>query len=757
MLFLFSLYTISLPSVSWAEANNYDVIIAGGGPGGIMAAIQAVRGGAKVAVIEPSSWIGGQMTAAGVSTMDDLSRQKSGLYLDFITRINKYYENKGKSTGTCYWDSRSIAFEPNVGERILYEMIDEARTPDMNTRKRLNKAIASKSNGVLDIFLDSSIVEVQRKGRKITGVKAKVSQKNSRGVSFKNEIQIACKVLIDATEYGDMIPLANLPYRAGNSHSPFIKLDESMIQDITWTAVIKYYPTGVPRDLMPYIPLPGYEEAKRNYESYVTVDGKDFKGVFPVELPVNFISHNAYRAIPDSSTYYSYDGNRQYWSYISKTGVNWGNDYPGKSGWNSGSSGLPVKYLDDIDFRNKINKEAFIKTLHFIYYIQNEFGDYGKHWSIADDEYYNDDIPSDVLNDIPLSWHEIAKRMPVIPYVRESRRIIGEHTLTSSMILKNSLSYRDGETSAEFPNAIAIGGYPLDLHHAANDGDFEWEFGESRNSIASNRPRGAFQVPLDILIPKDADGFLAVEKNLSMSRLAAGAIRLQPISMMIGQAAGALAALAVSLDIELREVPAVKVQSQLVKHGVQISLCKYSDIPPESPFFGAAQISNLYGIFEPQDYPHAPSYNISNLDDPKLAMAILRGADKGVFGVDEMINNQDIEHSVKKALIALSGEVNSIEPIKRPQRLASKADFVIYLAQSFGFNDIEMKSRVQFYSDVPPAHKAFDAVNILLNIGVLDSVKGVKFNPAKPITRGEAMEIIIRAMDLASVIMPWKK
>ncbi|MCL1875203.1 MAG: FAD-dependent oxidoreductase [Synergistaceae bacterium] len=750
VLFLFCFCSISFPSVSWAEAYDYDVVVAGGGAGGIMAAIEAVRGGAKVAVIEPSSWIGGQMTAAGVSTMDDLSRQKSGLYLDFITRVNKYYDNKGKSTGTCYWDSRSVAFEPNVGEKILYEMVDEARNPDAKTRKLLSKSRASENERVLDIFLDSSIIEVQRIGRKITGVKAKVSQKNSRRNTFKNEIQVACKVLIDATEYGDIIPLANLPYRAGNSHSPFIKLDESMIQDITWTAVIKYYPSGAPPDLTPYAPLPGYEEAKRNYESYVTIDGKDFRGVFPVELPVNLISHNAYRAIPDSSTYYSYDGNRQNWRYISKTGVNWGNDYPGKSGWNSGSSGLPARYLEDISFRNRINKEAFFRTLNFIYYMQNELGDLGRHWSVADDEYYNDNIPPDILNDIPASWHEIAKRMPVIPYVRESRRIIGERTLSSREILINSLSYRDGETNAEFPNAIAIGGYPLDLHHAANDGDFEWEFGESRNSIASNRPRGAFQVPLDILIPKDADGFLAVEKNLSMSRLAAGAIRLQPISMMVGQAAGALAALAVKLEIGLREVPAVKVQSQLVKHGVHISLCKYSDVPPESPFFGVVQISNLYGLFEPKDYPHAPSYNILNLDDPKLAMAILRGADKGVFGVDEMISNEDVEYSVKKALSALNRNINSIKPINNPKRLASKADFVRYIAESFGFSDLETESGVQFFQDVPPEHKAFDAVNVLLNSGVINSVKGAKYNPAQPITRGEAAVIIVRAMDFTS-------
>jgi hypothetical protein len=223
---------------------------------------------------------------------------------------------------------------------------------------------------------------------------------------------------------------------------------------------------------------------------------------------------------------------------------------------------------------------------------------------------------------------------------------------------------------------------------------------------------------------------------------------------MTGQAAGALAALAVSLGLELRDVPAIKVQSLLVKHGVHISLCKYSDVPPESPFFGSVQISNLYGLFEPLDYPHAPAYNITDLDDPKLAMAILRGADRGVFGVDEMIDGFVIEGAVKKALIALSRETRNLKPINNREKFSSKADFVNYLVESFRFDNSGAKIK-QHFPDVPPGHRAFDSVHILISIGVLDSVKGT-FNPAKPITRGEAVQILVRAMDYASVIKQQK-
>ena len=49
------------------DRRDYDVVVAGGGMGGIAAAIQAARLGASVLVVEPGAWIGGQATAADVS------------------------------------------------------------------------------------------------------------------------------------------------------------------------------------------------------------------------------------------------------------------------------------------------------------------------------------------------------------------------------------------------------------------------------------------------------------------------------------------------------------------------------------------------------------------------------------------------------------------------------------------------------------------------------------------------------------------
>ena len=118
---------VFLASTCGAEIkNSYDVVIAGGGTGGTAAAIQASRLGVSVLIIEPTSMLGGQATAAGVSTMDDMSRIESGIYKEFIDRVKKYYSDMKKSINTPYWKEHGKAFEPSVGDKILKDMTASA-------------------------------------------------------------------------------------------------------------------------------------------------------------------------------------------------------------------------------------------------------------------------------------------------------------------------------------------------------------------------------------------------------------------------------------------------------------------------------------------------------------------------------------------------------------------------------------------------------------------------------------------------------
>ena len=53
------------------EFIEVDVFVAGGGFGGTAAALAAAQGGCRVVVAEPNEWIGGQITAQGVSCLDE--------------------------------------------------------------------------------------------------------------------------------------------------------------------------------------------------------------------------------------------------------------------------------------------------------------------------------------------------------------------------------------------------------------------------------------------------------------------------------------------------------------------------------------------------------------------------------------------------------------------------------------------------------------------------------------------------------------
>ena len=610
---------LTFPAHALTIQDGYDVVVAGGGTGGIAAAIQAARMGMNVLVVEPTSMLGGQATAAGVSTMDDLSGQTSGLYREFMERVEEYYTLRGKSVTTCYWDAQNKAFEPHIGAKILAEMARGEDAPDILYQSQVVGVGVEETISLTGDSLTS--------GARVNSVIIQTPE---------GKRNVTCRVLIDATEYGDVIPLTGAQYRAGSSVSPSVNMN-AMIQDITWVAIMRKYPEGVPSRLRPSAPLPGYDLARMNYRDYVTKDGGTFKGTYPVEQPVNFATHNAYRGLPDSFLPGNFSSESGEWDKCTKTSVNWGNDYPGQYRWGN-TYGLPVEYLENKELRARLERDALIKTLHFVYYVQNELGE---SWSVDEDEY--NELP-ECAKILPAEWQEIARHLPPIPYVRESRRIVGERTLTSEELYRNSLSYQKENHSSEFTNAIAIGRYSLDLHHARFDSDMDMN--EKEEYMISRMPVGNFQVPLDVLIPRSVDGFIAAEKNISVSRLVAGALRLQPITMMTGQAAGALAALAVKGDVQPREVKAVRVQKALLDSGVDLSLARYVDVPGTHKYYKAVQLASLYGLFEPMTWPKD--------DQP------------GVFGIDELISSEEIaalQERTKLQLPQLTGNMTRGEAL----------------------------------------------------------------------------------------------
>jgi len=233
--------------------------------------------------------------------------------------------------------------------------------------------------------------------------------------------------------------------------------------------------------------------------------------------------------------------------------INWpiyGNDY----------------YLNVIEMAPEEREEAFQEakwfTRCYIYYLQTELG--FKHLGIAEDEFPTED------------------GFPLIPYHRESRRIKGKVRFTV-----NDLARPFDHEWPLYRTGIAVGDYPIDHHHAAYPD-------QSKVPDLHFYPVPSYSLPLGTLIPKSTEDFIVAEKSISVTNIVNGTTRLQPVCILIGQAAGTLAALAVKNDVTPSEVPVRHVQSHLLKAGAY--LMPYSDVTPEDAFWKDVQKTGATGI-----------------------------------------------------------------------------------------------------------------------------------------------------------------
>ena len=697
-----------------AEEGDYDVIVVGAGTGGVAAAVQAGRLGARVALFEETNVLGGQMVTSAVSTMDDMYGVRWGIYGEFLDAILKHYASLGKSVGTCYWTPITVAFEPTVADYVLAQMIKDVRD---------GKTTRDGKPGRLDVFFKAKVQKVLKSsdGKSVTGIVADVNGK-----------KVVCnsKILIDATEYGDLLPLAGAGYRVGRNvvDGEFSKLDEdARVQDITWVAVIKYYPGGVPDELKVKTPPPGYDDMRETFKSYVARDGFTFKK-YPLKFPVDLPTHHAYRGLPDSSAPGNADASSPFsWLLLTKTEVNWANDYPGKAGY-KGKSGLPVAYLEDPTFRKQADAKAMLVTIGFIYYLQNELG---CDWSVASDIFESDETYQGLKDYVPLEYASIVRHFPPRPYVRESRRLIGVKTLTSRELRENSESYIRNE-GRELRNSVAVGRYVLDLHGADETEQFEAEFGETKESIAKNKPLGPFQVPFEIFIPQRLDGFLVAEKNLSMSRLASGALRLQPITMLTGQAVGTIAALAVKEGVQPRDVSVLKVQRLLLESGDRLALCVYKDVPSDHPFWAAVQLATVRGWMEPKSLPTFAAQRVDNYND--MLQASKKGRIKGIFGVDEPLSWKVANGMVSDILDDLGSQRKVVLHSGMSDEPIPRGKFILALSEAL-------------YPSEAPKPITTDKEKIAWAYRKLSPfLKDPCGDPTGAITRGEALEIAMRAL-----------
>ena len=478
------------------------VLVIGGGVGGTTAGIQAARGGVATIIVEPTIWLGGMISAAGVSATDGNHKLPSGIWNEFRNNIYKVYGSaKAVETG---WVSNTH-FEPHVADSIFKAMVNAEKKLSVLYKWEFEKAIV--------------------KGNKVVGA----IFKNEKNI----EQQINADVIIDATEMGDVMESAKVPYDVGmeaeniTGEKVGVKENNNIVQDLTYVAILKDFGTGTDNTI-----------AKPSNYDPSEFDGActDYYINKNIKAPnVDAKKMLDYAKLPNGKYMLNWPnkGNDTYLNIVEKTN----------------------------EERNVELEKAKQTTLRFVYFIQQQLG--FKNLGLAYDEFPTND------------------KLALIPYYREGRRVKGLVRFKINNIVKPF------EADAFYRTGISVGDYPIDHHHKKNDAapqqlDFF--------AVPS------YNIPLGALIPKTTEGLIIAEKGISVSNVVNGTTRLQPVVMLTGQAAGALAALSVLQKKQPRKISVRAVQDKLLQAGA--SIMPYIDVPPTHKYFTAIQRIGATGILK---------------------------------------------------------------------------------------------------------------------------------------------------------------
>ena len=471
-----------------------DIAIIGGGLGGVAAALAACEAGCHVVLTEETAWLGGQVTSQAVSALDEHERIEtvSGTrtYQAFRDAIRRLYQEQYNAPACMPdgsplnpgngWVSR-LCFEPRLGLKVIQGML----APHLHS-------------GLLRLLLRHRPTRCEGDPAHIQAVQLT----SSRG----EQVTIRASLFLDATELGDLLPLAGAPYVTGaeaieDTGEPHASQDgprPGRVQSFTFCFIVEFCPGENHTIRKP----PGYARFKVEQPYSLTLTGH--KGE---PLPFHFFKSTSASPLPFWTYRRLVDG-----KLLKPSGrlndlalINWAsNDYR----WGNIIDKPPLVKAILLD-------EARRLSLGFLYWLQTEAP--------------RDDGQGFGYPELRLLPGAVGTRsgLAMAPYIREARRIIGLRRVLEQDI---GAVGKEGVDQAVTPDSVGVGWYSMDLHPCV---------GDERSLYAPTLP---FQIPLGALIPIECDNLLAACKNISTTHITNGAFRLHPVEWSIGEAAGSLAA-----------------------------------------------------------------------------------------------------------------------------------------------------------------------------------------------------------------------
>lgn len=536
----------SLAESSIKKQRGFDVVIAGGGLGGVAAALSALRSGLTVAMTEETDWIGGQITSQGVPPDENEWIESFGgtrWYRELRRDIRQYYRMHYPLTeeARSRWNLNPggggvsrLCHEP----RVCLAVLESWLAPFVATRK-------------LSLLLEHRITGADIEGDRVRTVTV-------RSLRTGVEWILEAPYFIDATELGDLLPLTKTEFVTGcegrgstaELHMPE-KANPANQQAFTVCFAMDYVP-----ETDNTIEKPAEYDFWREFVPTLTPAwaGKllSLTGSHPHDLrPRQYGFDPTGRSTGDRPNLWVYrriasKANFQPGTYAGDISlVNWPqNDY------------LLGNLIDvsDQDRQRHIQRAKQL-SLSLMYWLQTE-------------------APR---ADGSTGWRELRLRGDLLgtedglakfPYVRESRRIKAVTTILEDDCGVEARSKATGVdesevTAKKYSDSVGIGSYRIDLH-PSTAGDNYIDF--------ASLP---FQIPLGATIPVRVENLIPACKNIGTTHVTNGGYRLHPVEWNIGESVGALAAFAIQKKTSPRAVQATpnllqEFQSRLRAQGVEL-------------------------------------------------------------------------------------------------------------------------------------------------------------------------------------------
>jgi hypothetical protein len=521
-LWLLSL-TFSRPAPAAEPARRqFDVVVVGGTPGGIAAAVTAARHGRTVVLVEYHPHLGG-MSSSGLGKSDIENRPMiQGLFREFVDRVKTHYLKRagGDENSKLVKDCRDgYYYEPSVAESVFESLLAEQPQATVLKNHRFVRAITA--------------------GGRVTGVEV-VDRAGG-----KPQV-LTARVTIDATYEGDVYASAGADFRIGREgrtdfdepHAGEILLDWRNHSGRTFTGSGKG-----DRRLQTY-----------SYRLCLTTDPKNS---VPLTGPPADYDRTRYLGYLDD-----YRSGRFGTRTVTQICFSIAPIPNAKTDVNMNPRGLGFVFVGenegyiDADWRERERIAGRIRnlTLGLLWFLQND-----------------EEVPVDARTSA--RHHQLCRdefadngHFPFQLYVREGRRLVGEYTLTEHDITK-----RPGMTEpTRHADAVAVGEFPIDSFPVQKRRPQDTTVLEGYMCMLADITR-PYQIPYRIMVPAKLDGLLA-PVAASTTHVAFSSIRMEPTWMALGQAAGNAAHVALTNGVELRDVPIGEVQALLRKQGAVLEM-----------------------------------------------------------------------------------------------------------------------------------------------------------------------------------------